>query len=290
MRISFKYSTIPWKTIIIILIGLTTAVWSAVYLRSWVSTHQEMISVPVPAHDIASGTIVAAGDLTTRQFVKQAFDPMACSDIQEIVGKMAVVDLYAGEMIRRDKMIPPVYALNPDEVFVTVKANKLESVLGGKLQVNMVVDVLFNAGSENPPVLLGSDALVVSITNEQSAAGQSLEQQLQQQGANTLPLYVMLKIKKSESFNFARPLSGGEVYLVQKGWRQQVPESPQQGQEQTEQLQQQPEGEPQQLEQPAIKQPQQPEKPAEQPPVEQPQSQAQNSGYEQPPQQLMDTN
>lgn len=205
-----KLPKIPWnyaKYLIVIVAGLASFYFSMHYMRSWVSTHQDMVTLPVPARHISPGETVGTGDITSRQFVKLAVDPAAAASSSDVVGKVTVTDLFPGEQIRKDKLIDQSDALKPEEAFVSVKTDKLEAILSGRLRPNMLVDVLCAEDKVNPPpppVILAENALVMAVTEEAAGNGQK---------SNTR--YVLLKVKKQESYNFTKPLTGGQIYFVQ---------------------------------------------------------------------------
>lgn len=210
-----KLPKIPWnyvKYFIVIAAGLASFYFSMHYMRAWVSTHQDMVSIPVPARNISPGETIGAGDIVGKQFVRLAVDPVTVANSSDVVGKVAVTDLFPGEQIREDKLINQSDTLKPGEAFVSVKTDKFEAVLSGRLKSNMLVDVLCadeKVAPPSPPVILAENALVMAVTNEnvENAEGQK---------AGTR--YVLLKVKKQESYNFTKPLTGGQIYFVQIGY------------------------------------------------------------------------
>jgi len=208
--------------LIVIIIGLATAIGSLQYQKQWVAENQEMVSIPVPAHKITANTVIQPSDLTEKKYIKAALGADVMINPHKIIGKAAVTDLYPGELILKNKLKPDIQVLNPGEVFVTVKADNLEQILGGNICRNMIVDVIYTEDSEKPPVLLAENAVVVAVMDENGksmiepvAVAQAAVQGIT--GRERPPKYIMLKVKRQESYEFTRPLNGGHILITQVG-------------------------------------------------------------------------
>lgn len=181
-----------------------------------------MINIPVPAHRITANTIIQASDLTEKRYIKAALGTDVITNPQEIIGMATTTDLYPGELILKDKLKTEIQILNPGEVFITVKADNLEQILGGNISRSMIVDVIYTEGSDKPPVLLAENALVVAVMDENGktmaepvAVAQAAVQGIT--GRERPPKYIMLKVKRQESYEFTRPLNGGHILITQVG-------------------------------------------------------------------------
>lgn len=207
---------------LVVIIGLAAGIGSLYYAKDWVSKNQETVNVPVPAEKISANTIIQADDLTTKPYIKAAISNNVELNQQKIIGKAAVTDLYPGELVLKSKLKSNMQVLKPGEVFVTVKAESLEQILGGNICRNMIVDVIYTEEAEKPPVLLAENAIVVAVMDEKGksmaepvAVAQAAIQGIT--GREKAPQYVMLKIKRKESYEFTRPLNGGHILITQVG-------------------------------------------------------------------------
>ncbi len=213
---------VPWKTLIVLIIGLVAAVGSLQFQKQWVAANQETVQVPVPAHKISANTIIKPEDLAQKKYIKAALNDNVVVNAQKVIGKAAVTDLYPGELILKTKLKEKLQVLGPGEVFVTVKADSLEQVLGGNICRNMVVDVIYTEETEKPPVLLAENAVVVSVLDENGKAMSEPVNVAQAAvsgitGRDKTPKYIMLKVKRNESYEFTRPLNGGHILITQVG-------------------------------------------------------------------------
>ncbi|OPY63686.1 MAG: hypothetical protein A4E56_00409 [Pelotomaculum sp. PtaU1.Bin065] len=216
-------SKIPWKPVIIGIIGIGVAFGSLHYQKKWLSTHQDTVLMPVVEKKIEQNTIIDNFSVEMKPVKKGAIDPLSVQSMQEILGKLAVSELVPGEQVRRDKLASPDYLLNPGEALVCVRTEKPEEVLAGQLTPGKRVNVVWLQNQNNPPQILARNAKVVSLSNENlqavnTSTTSSVSQGIVSQvvpGQLTVPKYVLLKVKESESYDFARPLSGGFVSLVE---------------------------------------------------------------------------
>lgn len=207
---SLSLPKLPWRLLVSALVGVLVFAGSAAYLRQWVSTHQVTVALPTPARKISAGEVIAAGDLAVRHFVLAARDPAAVANPAEAVGMCSATDLYPGEQIRRDKLVSPQETLHPGEAFVTVRLEKQEQFLGGRLAPNMAVDVVWVSGEKgSPPVLLGS-GVVAGVLDESGRPGGD--------PSKPVPRFAVLRVRKEDAPNFSRPLTGGSVFVIQTGF------------------------------------------------------------------------
>lgn len=207
------------KSAFIILVGIAVALFSVSYLTDWVKQNQETVTVPVPAHRINAGQVIQVGDLTAKKLVKAALEPDIAANTAEVVGKVSVLDLLPGEPVMKAKLIPPEGSMRSDEAMVAVRIDQLESALGGTVKPNMLVDVIYIADKDRPPVIMAEKASVMSVLAEGGSTVNVPQTGLTglAEGGQQLR-YVVLKVKRNESFEFVRPLTGGHVLLAHVGY------------------------------------------------------------------------
>jgi len=211
----------PWKTLLIILVGAGAAYGSLTYQQQWTAEHQEKISVPVPAHKIETNHVIETGDLITKTVLKASLETNDVTAVDQIVGMAAKIELYPNELILREKLESATQVLKPGEVLVTVKAENLEEILGGRIRPNMLVDVLFTANVDAPPAILAERARVIATLTQD---GKPVNSEITAKAAitnvtgnSTQPKLILLKVKRNESYNFTKPLNGGHVLITQVG-------------------------------------------------------------------------
>jgi len=202
---------LPWKIIITIILAAAFSLGAMNYLSTWVAANQESVSIPVPTHRIYPNQVIKQSDLIEIRVVKSSVAPKTVTDPTQVAGKVAVTDLFPSEQIRGDKLVEPDQALKTGEAIVTVKAENLEQIMGGNIEPNMIVDVLYTGKEEEYPVLLAESAKVLSVLRgDGSTVGEGILP-----GKDNTPKMVTLKVKKQEIYEFTRPLRGGFVMLVQ---------------------------------------------------------------------------
>lgn len=204
-----RIKKIPVKHIVIILVTIAAMVVSTKMLQQWVADNQEMVNLPTPAHIIYAGQVITPDNITSRKFLKAAQEQTSVTDMSAIAGMVAATDLYPGEQIRADKLRSPENVLNNGEAYVSFKAESLEQIIGGQIRPNLLVDVYHVEDKNYPPVLLAKNAVISAITDDKG--------NLASKGNNTVPKWIILRVKGNESVNFTRPLLGGKVLITQVG-------------------------------------------------------------------------
>lgn len=182
--------------------------------------HQETVQIPVPAYRISANSIIHAGDLTQKKYIKAALSSNVITNSEEIIGKATVTDLFPGELILKDKLKSDTQVLQAGEVFVTVRTENLEQILGGNICRNMMVDVLYTDGPEKPPIVLAESAVVAAVLDEKGSsmtAPVNIAQAAMNgiAGTDKPPKFIILKVKRTESYEFTRPLNGGHILITQ---------------------------------------------------------------------------
>ncbi|MBC7326240.1 MAG: hypothetical protein H5T99_13165, partial [Moorella sp. (in: Bacteria)] len=153
-------------------------------------------------------------DLTTRAIILGAREPGAVLNPGEIIGKAALVPLYKGEQIRRERLGDPT-VLDRPEVTVSVDPTRAGGVLPGD-----IADVYWVQSEAAPGALLAVDARVVSVGDANGVpiqkSGQGLAQLDQQVGQQSGPAMVRLSVKPEEVPQVIRGAIGKNVVLVKK--------------------------------------------------------------------------
>lgn len=178
------------------------------------------MTVPAPAYRINAGQVIQTGDLTTKKIFKAALEPGIATRMSEVVGRVSALDLLPGEPVMMAKLIPPESAMKNDEAMVALRIDQLQSALGGTVKPNMLVDVIYIADKDRPPVIMAEKASVMSVLAEGGSPVNVTQTGLAGyvEGGQQQLRYVVLKVKRNESFEFVRLLTGGHVLLAHVGY------------------------------------------------------------------------
>lgn len=184
-------------------------------LRELPVKQQTLVRVPVPAHDISAYATVNAEDLEWRAI--EAVPPGVIADPGQVVGKVAAVPLYKGELIIPQRLMD-VQRLDASRRIVAVNVDLVRSG-GGAIKPGDIVDVYWLANADTPGALFASDARVVALNDAQgAAAGQARTTIPGQPAQQTLPALAVLAVKAEEAPQVARGAleKSNNVVLVKK--------------------------------------------------------------------------
>lgn len=217
-------SKIPWKLIIICVVGIGVALGSLQYQKKWLAEHKETVLMPVVEKSIQQNAIIGQDAVEMKPVKVGAVDPSAVRSLQDILGKVAVTPMVPGEQVRRDKLASTDYLLNPGESLVCIKTDRPDAVLAGQINPGKYVNVVWLQSQNNPPQVLASRAKIIALLDESmnpvnsttsGVTTQSIVSQVVPGQQKPIPKYALLKVKESESYDFVRPLSGGFVSLIE---------------------------------------------------------------------------
>jgi Flp pilus assembly protein CpaB len=221
-KINLPKLKIPWKLMVIGVVGICVALGSLQYQKKWVSEHKETVLVPVVEKNIPQNSIIKQDDVAMKPVKISAVDPQAERTLQDILGKVTVSPMAPGEQVRRNKITTTEYLLSLGESLVCIKTEKPESVLSGKINPGKYVNVIWLQNQNSPPQMLANRAKIVALlddnmqpVNTADGQTQSIVTQVVPGQQKATPKYALLKVKESESYDFVRPLSGGFVSLIE---------------------------------------------------------------------------
>lgn len=160
-----------WPFLLAVAVGILVALFAAKQMIVYVNLHKETVLVPVPARTIPPYTVIGSGDLTWREVVKGGEEIGAVRDPSEAVGKIALVPLYKGEQIRKERLGDA--SLVADRQVVALNVDVARSV-GGTLVPGDHVDIWWVVEGAPPGTgwqLAASDAVLLDL---EDSAGRSL--------------------------------------------------------------------------------------------------------------------
>lgn len=190
-----------WPFLLAAVVGILVALFAARQMAVYVNLHKETVQVPVPTRDIPPYSVIASTDLAWREVVKGGEEIGAVRDPSEAVGKMALVPLYRGEQIRKERLGDA--ASVADRQVVALNVDVTRSV-GGMLAPGDLVDLWWAAEGAAPEAesrLIAVDAVLLDLKD---SAGRSvlvkgkpgiLGQPEQQQSA---PAVVVLAVRTED--------------------------------------------------------------------------------------------
>ncbi len=200
-------------------LGLAVAAASWLYLQQYLATHQKTEEITVPARDIPPYTVITDSDLMRRTILAGAREPGAAITPGELAGRMALVPLYRGEQVRRERLADPAEA---DRFLVTVA---VDPVRANGVEPGDLVDVYLVKSEDVPGALLASDARVVALRDgngnplvRQPPAGLAgAVQQAAQPGAG-VPAMATLAVRPGDAPQVIRGAANGSkgIALVRK--------------------------------------------------------------------------
>lgn len=155
--------SIPVPVILAIIFGLGVAVTSGLYYQRYINTHQAMTQVIVPAHNINAYSLIKAGDLTWRQVPVGAVEPGTARKPDDLIGKVALAELYQGEQVRLERVGE---AANEDRQVIAVNIDLARSG-GGYFSPGDLVDVYFAETENVPGAMLASNARLLQLVDVQ---------------------------------------------------------------------------------------------------------------------------
>jgi len=170
MRFNFYRIRSYLPHIITVVVALSVALLSWQYLQNYVTTHQEMIRLPVPTHDIEPYTKITAKDLAWREFIKGSEDPTTVRTPGEVVGKITIAKLLEGRPIDTRILTGGDYLGGRQVVGVNVDPTRAATVKPGDL-----VDIYWLAPEKgaweplNGVKLIASNVRVLKVCDENGA-------------------------------------------------------------------------------------------------------------------------
>ncbi|MDK2816258.1 MAG: pilus assembly protein CpaB [Moorella sp. (in: firmicutes)] len=209
--------SIPVPVILAIIFGLGVAVTSGLYYQRYISTHQAMTQVIVPAHNINAYNLIKAGDLTWRQVPVGAVEPGTARKPEDLIGKVALVELYQGEQVRLERVGE---AANEDRQVIAVNIDLARSG-GGYFSPGDLVDVYFAETENVPGAILASNARLLQLVDAQGNPIVPNQQAgLLQQSAQApkTPAVAVLAVSPADIPQVARGAANGSrgIVLVKK--------------------------------------------------------------------------
>ncbi len=212
--------SIPVPAILAIIFGLAVALASGIYYQRYISTHQAMTQVIVPAHNINAYSQINPGDLTWRQVPVGAVEPGTARKPDDLVGKVALAELYQGEQVRLER----VGEVSTDDKQVIAVNIDLARSGGGYFSPGDLVDVYFAETENVSGAILASNARLLQLVDAQgnpitpNQQGGLLQQASQSAQAPRTPAVAVLAVSPADIPQVARGAASGSrgIVLVKK--------------------------------------------------------------------------
>jgi pilus assembly protein CpaB len=174
----------------------------------------EQVEVVVARHDLAAGVQISASDVEMRTWVSALLPDGALRTVDEAVGRIVAVALFADEPIIADKVADAASGIDvpADRCAVTVPVDDV-TALGGQLEPGAQVDVYLTSGTI--PKLLACDVSVLATSNAGSASSSS---SLFSSGSSTKTVsWITLAVEPSSVQELIAAADGDALFLVLPG-------------------------------------------------------------------------
>jgi Flp pilus assembly protein CpaB len=158
-----------WVAALSVACGVVAA--GGLYLRD--QSGHELVRIIVASRDIPGREIVQAADLKEVMVPAAAVVKSAVQDESQLVGKMLLSAVYAGEQIRPQRVKPSPLELAPDEEAIAIQSD-LVAAVGGLLQAGDVADVFLTVTVPNTKRVevykIGAAVRVLSVRDNNARA------------------------------------------------------------------------------------------------------------------------
>lgn len=236
---------VPWRPLAVAVVGLAVAGTAYFLLDQQVrraTAAPKVEPVLMAARTIPAYQVIQEGDLRWGQVPAGSRPEGAVVDPQEVLGRAARDTIFAGEPIRKERLLDSPLVLGPTERAIAIPTDLIRSV-GGSVVPGDRVDVLWVTSADVEAQVLASGAVVMDLRagdgrslvrwDTVSAVGGSVVQAVREatqqvtagapaQGAQavqtrqSVPAAVILRVSESEALRIARSLAGGQIVLVKR--------------------------------------------------------------------------